>query len=147
MPQNNLNNLNNVEVQRDHALFVSTHGEEGKSWVFDGVEDSDKKITGLDLRKSHWSGELTNQNFKGVTFEGATFENVTFKDCNFESCSFKDASIVGGSWENLDFESCNLSGAFIGGDLNGKGNSMKNCYLKDMNQMGNLTIWLSNCQF
>lgn len=147
MPYSDLNSLKDNEIQKSHALFVATHGEDGARWVFEGDSWGQKDFEGLMLAQSRWQGGISNANFVGTSFQDAEFNEAVLKYCTFTGCTFKNCRFIGGWLSNVDFNNCGFQDTLFKGNFTGKEVNMNGCYLKNTRMRGKMSFNLVDCIF
>ena len=125
-----------VSMLKDHQLWLSSGGKEGKQAVFTGYDlsglDADyakagyivppfwkKRLSKIDLSNSNLSGlyfrgvDLVQANFCGANLRNAKFDQVILYKADFSGADISEAYIEGSSLKQANLTKADLSKTYI----------------------------------
>ena len=125
-----------VSMLKDHQLWLSSGGKEGKQAVFTGYDlrglDSDyreagyidppfwkKRLSKIDLSNSNLSGlyfrgvDLVQANFCGANLRNAKFDQAILYKADFSGADISEAYIEGSSLKQANLTKADLSNTYI----------------------------------
>jgi uncharacterized protein in mobD 3'region len=125
-----------VSMLKDHQLWLSSGGKEGKQAVFTGYDlrglDSDyreagyidppfwkKRLSKIDLSNSNLSGlyfrgvDLVQANFCGANLRNAKFDQAILYKADFSGADISEAYIEGSSLKQANLTKADLSKTYI----------------------------------